>query len=854
MANENVIEELTVKLIADYDTLVRDTKTGVDKSAQELDKLSEPPKKAQGAFEKFGSYLKNNFTAIVAGVIAILAGAVVQANKMRDAAIALEKATFSLAASANAANQEFGDAVGTLESWKVTLKELGGAFSVFSNRELSSAASMVLDMTKRLGLNKDQMVELLKRTADLAVGKTDLIDAISRTTAAMRGEAEAGEFLGLSLNEDAVKAYAEAHGLLWEKLTDAEKAQERFALFLQQTEQFQGRAAAFAKTQAGNQAEVNAQIENSNALIGQQLLPLYQAWAMWIGKVAEETEDKAGVITRTLASLSAALATVAAGYVTMANTAVAAFKILAAGAEAVKNLDNPITAITKAFEENKGALMGYIEFVKDVPGIFARTRDELIKQQLDQQKAAEEFGIGTPGGGQGPVLPGVDSAAAQEAFQQLSIELLDLQRDLAKRQEQLVKEHTEAEIQLIMDHGKEVTKLEKELGEERVAVAEETAEALIQLAEETAEAETAARDAAREDIATLETETQSEVDKIREEARETERRETQDHQREMSRLHNSYLMDLTDAVAARDARAIVDLRRKYAAEKREREEDFRTQQTRNREDTRERVEAAREAEEKRRQEIERSLEKQLADIEKNEQEQQEKILASQQEQLDALKEKEEEKRAALDESLAEQLAKEQEHYAEAKAALDGAMAERMAAIGEELAAETEMESEHAQQILELLGERYGAELEALEAFNERKREMMEAQLEWERAQMAQSMATPEGEPGGRRFGMGTTRGEGLPQFQQGGVVPGRRGEKRLIVAHAGELILPLEESSRFMEQRGHAMAANMTGRQEPLVIEFRGSAPPGIGGNEVEAIAGTLVQALNEAGIRARRK
>jgi hypothetical protein len=138
---------------------------------------------------------------------------------------------------------------------------------------LKTAAAATIDMTKRLGLSKEQMEEVIERTADLSAGKTDLRGGIERVTAALRGEAEASEYLGLTLNETYVKAWHEAHnasGIAWKDLSDLEKAQMRYNVFLEQAGPLAGKAADSVKTMAGAYALAKKNIsdavsENENA-------------------------------------------------------------------------------------------------------------------------------------------------------------------------------------------------------------------------------------------------------------------------------------------------------------------------------------------------------------------------------------------------------------------------------------------------------------------------------------------------------------------------------------------------------------------------------------------------------------
>ena len=176
-----------------------------------------------------------------------------------------ETAQFNLTASIRAANREFEN-TGSIQSWQDRIKELSKQLVIYSDTTLSNAVSRTVDMTKRLGLSADQMQEVIKRTANLSAGKTDLEGGIERVTSALRGEAEASEYLGLTLNETYVTAWHEAHnahGRAWKDLTDLEKAQVRYQVFLEQSAAFEGRAAESAKTFSGALQLVDKEINNA---------------------------------------------------------------------------------------------------------------------------------------------------------------------------------------------------------------------------------------------------------------------------------------------------------------------------------------------------------------------------------------------------------------------------------------------------------------------------------------------------------------------------------------------------------------------------------------------------------------
>ncbi|BDD88868.1 hypothetical protein [Desulfofustis limnaeus] len=209
---------------------------------------------------------------------------------LRDA----ETAGFALEASLRAANREFAD-IGSMNQWSATLERLSGQLRIYSKGELAAATARTVDMTKRLGLSAAQMEQVIALSGDLAAGKTDLEGAIERVTAALRGEAESAEFLGLTLNETYVKAWYEAHnasGTAWKDLDDLQKAQVRYNVFLEQSLPVQGKAADSVKTMAGAWAlakkEINdALTENESAAAAmQQLAALIAEHADEIGELA----------------------------------------------------------------------------------------------------------------------------------------------------------------------------------------------------------------------------------------------------------------------------------------------------------------------------------------------------------------------------------------------------------------------------------------------------------------------------------------------------------------------------------------------------------------------------------------
>jgi len=234
----------TAALRAEYAQIGRTQQQGIATTAN----LTSHVKKLVAAYLGY-----RTITAVIGGMV--------------TAARTAEQSQFNLATSVEAANREFSN-VGDLDHWKGKVKELAAELKIYSESEVAGAIARTVDMTKRLGLSSVQMEELTRRAADLGAGKTDLEGSIERVTAALRGEAESAEFLGLTLNETYVASWHaahNAHGRAWKDLTDLEKAQVRYQVMLEQSAGKQGAAADSVKTLSGALALLKSKVDDAIA-------------------------------------------------------------------------------------------------------------------------------------------------------------------------------------------------------------------------------------------------------------------------------------------------------------------------------------------------------------------------------------------------------------------------------------------------------------------------------------------------------------------------------------------------------------------------------------------------------------
>lgn len=250
-----------------YQIIVSAAGKGIKATTKSLSDGFTRGQKAMAAFNataRKGRRTADKLTSGIKGLVAAYAGWQSVTGAVRIIKEA-DEAAFNMAASVAAANREFA-ATGSLEDWEQTIGRLSDRLQIYSDTALKNAISRTVDMTKRLGLEKDQMEELIVRAGDLGAGKVSLEGAIERVSAAMRGEAESAEYLGLTLNENYIKAWYEANdvtGKAWAELDDVGKAQARYAVFLKQSDEMQGRAADSAKTLGGAWQLVQKEVINA---------------------------------------------------------------------------------------------------------------------------------------------------------------------------------------------------------------------------------------------------------------------------------------------------------------------------------------------------------------------------------------------------------------------------------------------------------------------------------------------------------------------------------------------------------------------------------------------------------------
>lgn len=243
-----------------------------DEGGKGLDKIEQEAKQAAPAVEKVGESAKR------AGVDVLAMGAAV--GTAVSALSVLGNSFREQERQVSGIRQLYGEQSDAI----LQMAEDMQSFTRYSNDAARESALFASSLATNYDMSAESIATLVERSADLAqIFGTDLVDAVTRTSGAIRGEGEAAERLGLNLSDAAVAARALDAGITnWNvpgALTEAEKAAFRFELFLQDTEKTVGAAAAAADNAGGGFRRFANEMQDAGQSIGGFLGPVGQVAA-----------------------------------------------------------------------------------------------------------------------------------------------------------------------------------------------------------------------------------------------------------------------------------------------------------------------------------------------------------------------------------------------------------------------------------------------------------------------------------------------------------------------------------------------------------------------------------------------
>jgi hypothetical protein len=360
----------------------------------------------------------------------------------------------------NAAGQAFVRSERLSRGVSAAYGQMAGSWQLFADQMSAStgqsrdafleAALSARTLSQNYKLSTEQTRALIKASADLAsIRGIGVAEAFERVQSAIRGEAEASEYLGLTLNDTFLKNQA-LNGSLkntFERMTDQEKAQVRLNELLRQSAQFAGIAAQGANSLEGAQKKATISSENFSRALGTLLAPALtevakaQTWATdelrkWVeqwGKVptAQELRERAAAIEKGLPQIGPGeVAPVPFSAAVGAQPGESGTQALQRGLKEVLKLQTEVFSAAGASATERAA--------------SARADDRRLLRQIaleDQVNAAVRDATAAMDEQTRLQQQAVD-LAAEEA--RIRLEMLPAQREMAERQRQITEQQIRA--------------------------------------------------------------------------------------------------------------------------------------------------------------------------------------------------------------------------------------------------------------------------------------------------------------------------------------------------------------------------------------------------------------------------
>lgn len=220
---------------------VEDGAKGAEKA---VDRVGDSAKRAELSFSDFG------FAMTAIGTAMTFAGNA--ALDQQQVIIGLQKA--------------YGDAADTMLAFADEM----AATTIFNDDDILRGERYFATLKNNYDLSIEQVQQLMQVTADLASAYgTSFEDASSRITAAIRGEGEAAEFLGLTMNQQAIDREN-----LTLSMTNQEAAQFRLNALYEQTGAYAGTAEAVLNSEVGTRAKLTNSIQDNAQALASFVGPL----------------------------------------------------------------------------------------------------------------------------------------------------------------------------------------------------------------------------------------------------------------------------------------------------------------------------------------------------------------------------------------------------------------------------------------------------------------------------------------------------------------------------------------------------------------------------------------------------
>lgn len=401
-------QETLTELIAKISVDAAELKKGLSTAEKDVEHAGSNIKKQVEGIKKAVSGISTAW----AGVGAVIVGSMGMAVKSAMDAVESENLfTVSLGENADAAREwsnQLGKSLG-LNSFALR-KNVGTLFTMISS--MGVAKSSALDMSKGV-------VELANDMASFYNLPTE--EAFAKLRAGLTGETEPLKRLGILVDEATIKTTALAHGIIQQgqELTQQQKVQARYLAIMEQTTAAQGDLARTIDSPTNKMRVLGSTIEEVKIVLGEHLLPavgsvlnIFAGVVRAIGNwVAANPQLVKAIMAGTVAigGLIAVLFAAKAAVLLLGSTTnlmfggiLLAVGLLVTGAVLLaQNWDKVSAFFAEAWSKMKIAALTAVKFILDaldrfvgfIPGLGDKIRDarKSIQQLIDKDKIAKDI-------------------------------------------------------------------------------------------------------------------------------------------------------------------------------------------------------------------------------------------------------------------------------------------------------------------------------------------------------------------------------------------------------------------------------------------------------------------------------
>lgn len=308
------VSKVFTQIARDGESMGTALKKAATDAERGLDDLGDSAQQAQRPLRD----LKDDAKNLGLGIGVLIGGMALAGKSFRDQEIALESM-----------RRGYGDTAAEMERFADQIQDTTN----FSNDAAIASENIFRTLALNYQFSDEQIQQLITISADLASSMgIGLEDAAMRVQAAMRGEAESAEYLGLTLNDTALGIDNMA-----KSTSDAEKAQIRFNALQEQSAFAMGMAQQQADTTYGTMTQLRDSVQDAAQSFGDFLGPLGEVGAFAADNVIQLAAMglAIGQVGKAAAAAGKLLGPVSVGTTTLGAAAgPAAGKILALAAAA----------------------------------------------------------------------------------------------------------------------------------------------------------------------------------------------------------------------------------------------------------------------------------------------------------------------------------------------------------------------------------------------------------------------------------------------------------------------------------------------------------------------------------------